>query len=853
MKTLLSFFVLVLLVLSCQNKKKDSYQTGVSIELAQQRSADISDLKYHLEMEIPDSLNQAVKSKAILQFIKKDAKSPLVLDFTSDNVERVLVNGQKVFFALENEHIIIPSKYIIAGENKVEINFEMGEGALNRNEKYLYSLFVPDRARTAIPCFDQPDIKGMVSYSITMPQSWSAITNGVADFLEEVAGGLKHVTFTRSKPISTYLWAFAAGEFSKTTREKGGRPVSIYHMEKDSAKVERCKESIFSQVFHSIKWLEDYTNVAYPFKKYDLVCIPSFQFGGMEHPGAVYYRQELLFLDENPTQDDLLSRAQLIAHETAHMWFGDLVTMKWFSGVWQKEVFANFIADKIVKEQFPEVNHGLTFMINHFPTSFSVDRTAAANPIQQQLNNLKDAGSMYGTIIYHKAPIVMNQLEKLVGEEALQQGLGMYLKQYGYGNSSWADLMKVLNDVSEYDLELWSQVWVNEPNRPVMEFTEEQGRFFIQQSSEYGDTAKVWAQRFNYIGINKNEMLLYPVEVLSSKTMLDENKPEFVLPSADASGYGLFLFDPASLVYAMNNIFLWDDELLKGSTLIHLYENLLVGKVDSKKYFKMLLRFIKEEENEQLLSLACGQLQTLYWRFVDAGFRNDIAEDLEEVYIEKMDDDLSLSINKMMVQEWSSKVSTSKGLKKLKQVVVRKKKMAGVALSDRDLSYMVFSLAMKDQELDDAFVLDVAKGIEDDDVRGMMEYVSPIFSKDPSRVDAFVDGLAMLENRKKENWVLTAIGYIHHPYHQEHNMKYLKETLDLTEEIKETGSLFFPMFWVQEALSGYSSVEALKVVDYFFKDNPMYPEDLKMKILQAVDMVDRSSKLKKQEVVINDQ
>ncbi len=111
-------------------------------------------------------------------------------------------------------------------------------------------------------------------------------------------------------------------------------------------------------------------------------------------------------------------------------------------------------------------------------------------------------------------------------------------------------------------------------------------------------------------------------------------------------------------------------------------------------------------------------------------------------------------------------------------------------------------------------------------------------------LDAFVESLSKLEKRKKENWVLTAMSFIHHPYLQEKNMKYLAAALDLTKTIKETGSLFFPMSWVQTTLQGYGSVEALKIVDYFFKDNPVYPEDLKAKILQSVDMVSRVNMIK---------
>ena len=168
--------------------------------------------------------------------------------------------------------------------------------------------------------------------------------------------------------------------------------------------------------FSALDWLEEYTGISYPFEKFGFALIPSFQYGGMEHPGAILYRARSLFLEENATQNELLGRAGLIAHESAHMWFGNLVTMDWFNDVWLKEVFANFMSAKIVNPHFPAINHDLRFLMAHYPSAYGVDRTKGANPIQQELPNLKDAGTVYGAIIYQKAPIVMRHLEFVLNQ-----------------------------------------------------------------------------------------------------------------------------------------------------------------------------------------------------------------------------------------------------------------------------------------------------------------------------------------------------------------------------------------------------------------------------------------------------
>ena len=179
-------------------------------------------------------------------------------------------------------------------------------------------------------------------------------------------------------------------------------------------------------------------------------------------------------LDESATQNQLLDRASIIAHETAHMWFGDLVTMRWFNDVWMKEVFANFMAAKIVNPSFPQVNHDLRFLLAHYPAAYQVDRTAGTNPIRQQLANLNEAGQLYGPIIYQKAPIVMRQLEMMVGEQPFRDGLREYLKRYAFGNATWLDLVRILDERTRENVAAWSRAWVEERGRP--EFTTARAR-----------------------------------------------------------------------------------------------------------------------------------------------------------------------------------------------------------------------------------------------------------------------------------------------------------------------------------------------------------------------------------------
>ncbi|HBQ39138.1 MAG TPA: peptidase M1, partial [Halieaceae bacterium] len=289
---------------------------------------------------------------------------------------------------------------------------------------------------------------------LDLPASWEAIANGPRLAVVD-AGERRLHRFAASEPISSYLFGFVAGRFQAVTREWRGQDMTLLHRETDSDKLARNLDDIFRQHREAVAWLEDYTGVPFPFEKLDFALVPAFQYGGMEHVGAIGYRAELLLLDENPTDDDRLRRASLIAHEVAHMWFGNLVTMRWFNDVWTKEVFANFMAAKMVNPVFPEIDHELNFLLRHYPPAYAVDRSDGANPIRQQLANLNEAGQMYGPIIYNKAPIMMRQLESLLGAEAFRAGLAEYLQRFAYDNVTWPALVGILDQRTRLDLAAW--------------------------------------------------------------------------------------------------------------------------------------------------------------------------------------------------------------------------------------------------------------------------------------------------------------------------------------------------------------------------------------------------------------
>ena len=363
---------------------------GVPLELAEWRSRVLSDVRYDLHFRITSNSDTEIKACESVSFTLTE-KADAVLDFAGERAGevRVSIDSAEIPVRIVNEHIVIPSKYLVKGRNVIDMEFIAGNSALNRRDGCIYTLFVPDRARTVFPCFDQPDIKARYALTLDIPEQWKAVSNApLADACSDArslsctAGldaGLGRWTFALSDPLPTYLFAFAVGEFEYQYFPE--YRTGAFHRGKDPAQTAQIPE-IAREVRFALDWLEEYTGMPYPFAKYDFVVLPGFQFGGMEHAGATFYNDTRLFLSANPTPDEILRRIELIAHETAHMWFGDAVTMKWFNDVWTKEVFANYFAAAITEPLFPEANHELNFMRTYKAAAMAQDRTEGRTAIR---------------------------------------------------------------------------------------------------------------------------------------------------------------------------------------------------------------------------------------------------------------------------------------------------------------------------------------------------------------------------------------------------------------------------------------------------------------------------------------
>ncbi|RZT91826.1 aminopeptidase N [Ancylomarina subtilis] len=848
MKTLQILLVaLGLAFASCSTSRQAlPLEPGVTKNLADYRAENISNLEYQLQFDIPKGKEEAIPGQNKMTFNLKSVEQDLQIDFREDGsmIKSVKCNGNLSAYRFELEHIIIPKAELKTGLNEIDIEFITGNTSLNRNDEFLYTLFVPDRARTAFPCFDQPNLKAEFQLNLIVPSDWKAMANGKLESITE-KGDKTRYQFAKTKALPTYLFSFVAGQFETITREYKGHKHTMYHRETDPEKLAQNTDEIFRLLFESLDWLESYTDMPYPFAKYDIVVIPSFQYGGMEHTGATLYNASKLFLDKNPSQNSILYRANLIAHETAHMWFGDLVTMKWFDQVWLKEVFANFLADKITNPSFPDMNHKLKFQMAHFPSSYGVDRTSGANPINQILPNLKDAGSVYGAIIYHKSPIVMNMLENITGEEALKKGLQSYIKNYAYGNASWEDLISILDESTASDLKNWSKVWVDQAGRAHIssELISENGKIKqlnLTQKDVKGANGN-WTQDLNvvlgYQGENQTIQVKMDAPNITLDAAIGLDIPDYIIPNGKGNAYGFFELDEQSKNYLLANIGQIKDDLIRGIAWINLYENLREGQISGRDFILSIEKQLPAEQNKLILERMLAYLKSAYWLDLSKEERQQLGKKLEESLWVHLSTDKDMSRKSSLYAALANIAQTTDRLEQLYTVWKDETAIGGFSLSETKATALACNLAIKMPEKAEELVKTQIDRIQNPDHKKRLLFVAPALSADPQVREEFFNSLKKPENREIERWVLDGLSYLNHPIREQEALSHLPQALELLKEIQITGDIFFPAGWLSASYSSLQSKEAGDITRKFLEERPDYPENLKLKILQAADVV----------------
>jgi aminopeptidase N len=374
--------------------------------------------------------------------------------------------------AAQNELVVVADcRYMNTGEGLHRFVDPLDGGV------YLYSQFETADAKRMFCCFDQPDLKARYRLTVTAPADWKVISNSLVADTEEAPGGALRHTFTRTEVLSTYLVALVAGPYAQWRDQHDGVPLGIYCRESLARHMDA--ERLFTETKQGFDFFHRAFGVRYPFGKYDQCFVPEFNAGAMENAGCVTFLEDYVFRSR-VTRYVYERRAETVLHELAHMWFGDLVTMRWWDDLWLNESFASW-ASVLAQAEATEYRHAWTTFANVEKSwAYRQDQLPSTHPIACEINDLQDVEVNFDGITYAKGASVLKQLVAYVGLDNFLAGLKLYFDKHAWGNATLADLLGALERASGRDLQAWSAQWLQTTGlnllRPKFEVDAE-GRF----------------------------------------------------------------------------------------------------------------------------------------------------------------------------------------------------------------------------------------------------------------------------------------------------------------------------------------------------------------------------------------
>jgi puromycin-sensitive aminopeptidase len=325
--------------------------------------------------------------------------------------------------------------------------------------------FEATHARKAFPCWDEPAIKAVFAVTLVVDDGLTAVSNAAEVSSETAGDGRRRVTFADTMKMSTYLVAFIVGPLELTApTDAAGAPLRVAFPPGMGHLTGYAKES----ASFALRYFTDYYGIGYPGDKVDLVAVPDFAFGAMENLGCITFREVLLLVDpDRSTQPELQNVADVIHHELAHMWFGDLVTMKWWNGIWLNEAFATFMEMKCTEAFRPDWERWVNFGLSR-TVAFDVDALRSTRPIEFDVVSPEEAEGMFDVLTYEKGAAVLRMLEQYLGEDAFRDGIRRYLSTHAYGNTETTDLWDAIEAATGEPVRHIADTWIFQGGYPVL-------------------------------------------------------------------------------------------------------------------------------------------------------------------------------------------------------------------------------------------------------------------------------------------------------------------------------------------------------------------------------------------------
>ncbi|MGW3241663.1 aminopeptidase N [Streptomyces sp. NPDC001070] len=615
---------------------------------------------YEIALDLRSALvpeEKTFRSVTTIRFRCTEPGAASFADLVAPSVTAVTLNGRELDPAavFDGARIALED---LADENVLVVDAQCaysrtGEG-MHRfadpedGEVYLYTQYEPADARRVFANFEQPDLKAPFTFSVTAPESWVVLSNERATGVSD-GGGTRH--FAPTRPISTYITAVVAGPYHmvhdtyrRTLPDGSELEIPLGALCRKGLARYFDADEIFTVTRQGLDFFHDHFDYPYPFGKYDQAFVPEYNIGAMENPGLVTFREEYVFRGK-VTQASYEGRANVILHEMAHMWFGDLVTMRWWDDLWLKESFADFMGAFSLVEATRYQEGWITFANRRKAWAYRADQLPSTHPVTADIRDLEDAKLNFDGITYAKGASVLKQLVAYVGRDAFLEGARRYFQRHAYGNTELGDLLSVLAETSGRDMGEWSRAWLQTAGvnslTPQVSYDAD-GRVaelaVVQEAAAshpelrphrvavglYRRTADGTVERYA-----RTE-----TDVAGPRTVVGElagaERPDLVLVNDDDLTYCKIRFDEDSLATVREHLGSLTDPMARALAWSAVWNMTRDGIMPARDYLGLVLRFAGAETDIGVLQGLHMQARTALNDYVAPEWREQGARDLAE-------------------------------------------------------------------------------------------------------------------------------------------------------------------------------------------------------------------------------
>jgi len=598
---------------------------------AMARSSRVSNVDYVLDFTLTGK--ETFAGTTTVTFDLKDTDSALTIDLNKATVKSVTINGKQVTPTYNNWFITLPADTLAKGKNTVTIAYERlhstnGEG-LHRmvdpvdGKVYTYSHFEPAAAHQMFAVFDQPDLKATYTVTVNAPSDWHVVTttreSNIADAGSVNPGG-KRWTFPKTKKLSPYNFSLHAGPYQVWEDKSGKYPMRLFARQSVAKQV--TPSDWFRYTKSGLEFFDNYFGIPYQFEKYDQLLVPDFLYGAMENAAAITFAEGGFLYKSEMTPAQKSRLAEVIMHEMAHQWFGDLVTMKWWNGLWLNESFASFMATLATAEATEFKDAWQSFYQQDKQGAYIQDQKVSTHPIEVPVPSSANAFDNIDAITYSKGASTLKQLRHMLGEEVFRKGVHNYLVKYSWQNAKLEDFIGSLGQAAGRDLSKWTQDWLYQAgvNTITANYSCKAGKinaFSLQQTAPSKALPTLREQRVQVAAfkrvngklvLDKNVPITYAGAKTNVPGMVGAACPDLVYPNYQDWGFVKVNLDQRSFETARTTLAGVEDPLLRAMLWQALWDGVRDAKLPLNEFIKVALANAPQEKDYTLLGDVLGKV-----------------------------------------------------------------------------------------------------------------------------------------------------------------------------------------------------------------------------------------------------